>query len=1342
MPFARRVLAPAGFVSTLLIVAACAGDSGAGPGNLQTSALTLRISPKADSLGVGQVLQLAARVTDRAGVQQPATIAWMSLNNAIATVTSTGTVTGVAAGLVGIVATIGTSADTATVYVRAGELVVEPNAVETAVGEQLQFSVTTRAGASVAASGLSLVWATSDTAIARVDANGNLTAVGAGNVTLTASSGSQQGSAAITVRQKDIASLRITPATSTIYPAASEQLVVTAYDDAGRPMNIPVGSARWNSSSSTILTVDGDGSATGKGMGSAVVSARIGPKSATATVNVLPVPVANVAVTLGVSTLDVGQTTAATATLTDANGNPLSGRTVAWQSSNPAIAAVNASGMVTAVAKGSVTITAIAEGKTGSAAVTVATKTVTSVGITPGSASATVGQTAQLVAVAKDAQGVAMTGKSFTWASSNNAVATVSASGLVTAVTAGTATITATVDGITGQASFSATAVTAASVTVTPSSSRVQAGQLLQLVATAYDATGAVLGSRVPSWASSNPAIATVASDGRVTGVAAGNADIVATVDGKSASAAITVDAPPPAPVATVAVTLAAQTLNVGQSTQATAVLRDAAGNTLSARTIAWSSAAPQLATVSASGVVTTIAAGSATIVATSEGQSGSATLVIGTAPPPPVASVTVSAISASMYVGQSQALTVTLKDAQGNTLGGRTIAWSSSSLGVLTVSPSGQVQAVGVGTATVTAASEGKSGSLGITVTTAPVAPVSSVTVTASTTSLTVGQTTQATATPRDGHGIALTGRAVTWSSSAPNVASVSSSGVITAAASGQAMINATSEGVTGSLAITIQSAGAPPPPPSPPPPDTSTVKATLAELPRTIPAPTFAKATRVVQVTTNLQAALDAAQPGDSLVLSGTFTGNYVLPSKPCGAGITITSAASLPPAGTRVTPTMAASFAKIITPNNAPALKTQNPTCGWRIAGVEIAASASAGVIGTSLNYGIFWLGDGGWTGGGETQTSLAMVPQNIVLDRIYLHGATTTNSTRCLFLNSGATVIRDSWISDCHAVGFDSQAILGCNGPGPYLIENNDLQGATENVMFGGCDPVSSDLIPSDITIRRNYIHKQESWKGTWSIKNLFELKNARRVLLEGNVLEHSWVASQVGMAIVIKSSTENCAACTWEGTKDVTLQWNLFRYSHRGLNIQAIDGSSAGTTASHTERVTVTHNLFTDIGTSNGIAPSDGWLMLLTHDLKDILIQHNTFVGNTPGYGLAAYFTYSGGAARRVEIADNVYAGQSYYALSSDGGNHMAALTAFAGTSWRFAGNAVSQIDQQFWSLYPSGNSYTDRVANLGLASDGSLSSSSGYRNRATDGTDPGANVAQVLSKTQGVMVNP
>lgn len=1413
MPYAPRILAQVGVIATIIVLGAC-GDGGAGTGTIPTNTpLTLRISPKADSLGVGETRQLTAAVTDRSGAAQPATVAWMSLNSAVATVSANGTITGLSAGLTGIVATIGTSADTAAIYVRAGQLVVEPNAVNTVVGEELRFSASTRAGQSVAASSQTLMWQSSDPTIARVDANGSLTALGAGDVTITASAGTQQGSAVVTVRQKDIASIRVTPSTSAIYPNAPERLDVTAYDDAGRVMALADGTARWTSSNTGVLLIDDSGVATGKTMGSAVVSARIGPKSATATVNVLAVAVANVAVSLGASTLDVGQTTSATAALTDASGNSLTGRTVAWQSSNSAVAAVNASGVVTTFAKGVVTITAIAEGKTGTASLTVAAKTVAQVAVTPNPAAATVGQTAQLVAVPKDAQGTAMTGRTITWTSSNSAVASVSSTGLVTAVSAGSATISATADGVAGQAAFTSTATTAASVSVTPSDSHVQVGQPLALVASVYDASGNLLTSRVPTWASSNPTVATVANDGRVTGVSTGTATIVATVDGKSASAAIGVDAPPPAPVAAVAVALASQSLTVGQSTQASAVLRDASGTILTGRTISWSSAAPELATVSANGIVTAVAAGSATIVATSEGQTGSATLVIGTAALQPVATVALSATSPTMFAGQSQTISVTLKDAQGNTLGGRTIAWSSSSLGVVTVSPAGLVQAVGVGTATVTATSEGKTGSITLSVSSAPVVPVASVSLVSTTTSITVGQTAQMTATPLDGHGAALTGRTVTWSSSSPSVASVSNLGVVTGIAAGQATVTASVDGVVASLPMTVMSTGGTPATVavsttsaaltigqttqasatvrdgagnmlstaatwSSSNPGAATVSAsgvvtavgvgsalikatvstvsgstsvsvtstttsgvapTLAELPRSVPSFTIPASTRTVRVTApaDLQAALANAVGGDSLVLSGTFTGNYTLPSRPCGSWITIASAGTIPPAGTRVTPASAAGFAKIVTPNTARALQTAQPTCGWRVVGVEIAATANAGIPNTSLNYGIVWLGDGGWTGGGETQTSLAKVPQNIIIDRVYLHGAPTTNSTRCLKLDSGNTIIRDSWLGDCHALGSDSQAILGCNGPGPFLIENNQLEGAGENVMFGGCDPAAPELVPSDITFRRNHVRKDPSWKGVWTIKNPFELKDARRVLIEGNVFENSWVAAQLGMAIVIKSSTETCGACTWEGTKDVTVRWNVFKNAHRGLNIQAIDGSSAGTTASHTERVTVEQNVFTGIGTSNGIAPSDGWLMLLTHDLKDISISHNTLIGNAPGYGLAAYFTYSGGAAQRIAINDNVFAGQSYYALASDGGLHTSALTAFAGTSWSFARNVVAQVDGQFAGANPSASTFLASVGAIGLASDGSLSTSSPYRASAV-----GVDMAELGRRTSGVVVAP
>jgi len=1423
MPCTRRAPARVTMFAVLAAAIACAGDGGGVGTDTHASTLTVRIAPKADSLGVGQSRRFAAQVVDQTGVPRSATVAWISLNNTIATVSAGGDVTALAPGLVGIVATIGASADTASLYVRAGELVVEPNAVTTAVGEEIKLSVTTRSGA--AASGAGIQWSSSDTTVARVTADGTVTAVGAGDATLMASAGTQQGSAVMSVRQKDIASLRLTPATSAVYPQETEQLQVTAYDDAGRTMALDGGTTKWSSSSSSVLTVDDGGNVTGMQKGSAVVTARIGSKSATATVNVLAQPAASVSVALDAATLEVGQATQAVATLKDAAGTTLTDRTVAWQSSNPAIATVNSSGVVTAVARGSATISAIADGKTGGATVTVAPKTVAAVVITPNPVSATVGQSAQLTAVAKDAAGSALAGRAITWSSSNAAVATVSSAGLVSAVSAGTVTISAAADGVTGQATFTSAAVTAATVVITPSSPHLQVGQDVQLTATASDAGGNLLTSRVPVWSSSNPTIATVSNSGRVTGVGKGNASITAALDGKASSVVIGVDDAPPAPVASVAVNLSSSSLNVGQSTQASVVLRDAAGNVLSGRAIAWSSAAPSLATVTGTGLVSAIAAGSATIVATSEGITGSATVVIAGGTAQPVATVTLSAISTSMFVGQSQAITVTLRDAQGNALTGRTIGWSSSNLAAVTVSPSGQVQAVGAGSATITATSEGKSGAIALTVTAAPVVPVSTVSVTGTATTLTVGQTTQLSATPRDGHGVALTGRTVTWSSSSPATASVSSTGVVTALAAGTVMINATIDGVVGSMALTISpvagtvvsvrvtltssavslgqttqasavaldasgntvsggsaswtssnsavatvsasgvvsavgagqatisavmsgktgsaslsvssTAG-------------SGVAAILPELPRSAPTSAVPSASRVIPVAAggDLQSALDAAQPGDELRLASgaTWTGNFTIPSRPCSAvsgWITVRTDvddSQLPATGTRITPTYASRLAKIVTNNTEAALRTTGSACGWRFLGLEIAGTSPMSVV----NYGFVKLGDGGWAAGGDVQTSLDKVPQDFIIDRVFLHGLSTTNSARCLALNSGRTAIINSWLSDCHAKGFDSQAIEGWNGPGPYLIENNFLAGAGENVMFGGADPGISGLSPSDITIRRNHVYKDPSWKGVWTVKNLFELKNARRVLVEGNVFENSWADAQSGMAIVIKSTTDSCGTgCMWEGTTDVTLRYNIVRNANRGLNVQAYDNSYVPTgTDVHVQRVRAEHNLFENIGQSNGTT-GDGWLALLTHDLTDVALVHNTFVGNLANAGIAVVMDYGGGATRRLQLENNVFAGQQEYAVFYSGTQvGTKSLQAMASDSWSFAGNIVTNVGRDLVAQHPAASWYPATTAEVGFAGAASgdyrLGAASAYRGKATDGRDPGADLDEVASRTAGV----
>jgi Bacterial Ig-like domain (group 2) len=177
-----------------------------------------------------------------------------------------------------------------------------------------------------------------------------------------------------------------------------------------------------------------------------------------ATVTVTPPPVAAVTVTVSPTSLAPGQTAQAAATLKDANGNVLTGRTVTWSSSNLAVATISATGLVTALAAGTTTIAATSEGVTGSAAVTVTLPPVATVTVSLGTSTLLVGQTTQATAVLKDASGHVLTGRIITWTSANTGVATVSSTGLVTGVAAGTATITATSEGQSGSASIAVSA--------------------------------------------------------------------------------------------------------------------------------------------------------------------------------------------------------------------------------------------------------------------------------------------------------------------------------------------------------------------------------------------------------------------------------------------------------------------------------------------------------------------------------------------------------------------------------------------------------------------------------------------------------------------------------------------------------------------------------------------------------------------------------------------------------------------------------------------------------------------------------------------------------------------
>ena len=496
------------------------------------------------------------------------------------------------------------------------------------------------------------------------------------------------------------------------------------------------------------------------------------------------------------------------------------------------------------------------------------------------------------------------------------------------------------------------------------------------------------------------------------------------------------------------------------------------------------------------------------------------------------------------------------------------------------------------------------------------------------------------------------------------------------------------------------------------------------------------------------NLQSALDRARPGDVIRLApgATYAGNFTLPTRACGSAPIVIRTdvpdSELPGEGVRITPAAAPRLAKIATRNDKPALRTTNPTCGWRLFGLEVTVTSD--LAPGAIHYALIALGDGGWAKGGDMQTSPARVPSRIILDRVFVHGQEATNLVRCIALNSARSAVVNSWISDCHAKGFDSQAIEGWNGPGPFLIENNFLSGAGETVMFGGADPGITGLSPTDITIRGNHFFKDPSWKGRWTVKNLFELKNARRVLIENNLFENNWADAQSGMAIVIKSSQDSCGTCTWQGTTDVTFRYNMVKNSPRGFNLQAVDCSGQECVDVHVRRVRAENNLFYNIGTFNGTG-SDGFLMLLTHDLRDVAIRHNTFVGNIPTRGTPLVMDYGNGKARNLTITDNVFTSGVGYAVFYSGTKvGSESLRAMAGDSWTFARNVIGGVDPQYVRLHPPGNWYAPTVAHIGFVDqeggDFRLRPKSEFKQHGQGGTDPGADLNGLKKRLDGVVV--
>ena len=474
------------------------------------------------------------------------------------------------------------------------------------------------------------------------------------------------------------------------------------------------------------------------------------------------------------------------------------------------------------------------------------------------------------------------------------------------------------------------------------------------------------------------------------------------------------------------------------------------------------------------------------------------------------------------------------------------------------------------------------------------------------------------------------------------------------------------------------------------------------------------------------NFQTALNNAKLGDTIVLQAgaTFTGNFTLPVKTTGSGwiyVVSSNYSSLPSPGNRVAPTDAPNMAKLAFPYGSAGIgiQTASGASNYRFVGIEM--TPNTGVF----MYNLFAVGKG--------ETTVASLPSNITIDRCYLHGDPTVGSIRGVLMNGNYVAVIDSYLSDFKVVGNDTQAVGSYNGIGPFKIANNYLEAAGENIIFGGADPSIPNDVMSDITITGNLISKPLAWMSVtpaWSVKNLLELKNAQRVLIQGNLFQNNWVGAQDGYSVLFTPRNQNNTA-PWSVVQDVTFTYNTLNNLAQGFNIMGqdyINPSQLG------HRILVQNNVITLTGIG-GITSAH--IFQIIDSITDLTIDHNT--GFITGVGSLAVAQNSP-LSNEFAFTNNLVSYGTYGFTGTGTAEGTATLNAWF-TNWTFTSNAIIG-DPNKTSVYPSGNYFPATIAAVGFVNyaggNYALASTSPYKNAGTDGLDLGANITTLGQVSTGV----
>ena len=545
-------------------------------------------------------------------------------------------------------------------------LVVTPTTVSLPNGTTQQLSVTaTYSDGSSRNVTSQAAWSVSPSTVAKVSSSGLLTSTAQGTGTITATMSSQSAHSALTVQAPAMTAIQITPSSLSVPLGSNQQLTATATYTDGSTGNV-TSSVTWSSNASSIATVSAAGLVQSVAKGSFTISAVNGSTTGSLTGAVGNAIIHSIQVSPSSASIPNGanQTFSATAVYTDGSTQDVT-TSATWLSSNTGVASMSSSGIATSAGQGSSQISASYQSLNASAVLTVGSASIKSIQVSPSTASMAKGTNLQLSATATltDGSNQDVT-HSVTWSSSGSSVCTVSSGALVLAVGTGTCTATATSGSVTGSATLSITAATLTGITITPPNPSVNSGGSLQLKATGTFSDGTTQDMTASLvYVSSKPLVALVTPGGLLQGLAPGTTTITASLGSVSTSFSVTVN---PATLQGITIGLGPITLVAGLSAQLTATGTYSDGSTqdLSA-TVAWSSSASAIASISTSGSITGLVVGSATVTATLGSVSGSTTVTVS---PATVVSISVNPVSVTLAAGQSQAFTATATLTDGTT--------------------------------------------------------------------------------------------------------------------------------------------------------------------------------------------------------------------------------------------------------------------------------------------------------------------------------------------------------------------------------------------------------------------------------------------------------------------------------------------------------------------------------------------------------------------------------------------------------------------------------------------------------------------------------------------------